>query len=460
MFTLGQPGFQASRREWLRLGGLGALGLSLPDLLADRPVAAGKKFGKAKSCILFFLGGGPSQHETFDPKPNAPREIRGDFKPLRTKVPGMHFCELLPRVAKVADKLTIIRSMHSDINVHSLSGYYMLTGRKHPGRGELSASPKDWPSIASVVGQLKPSRRVPFSSVALPEVIHNDNAPPWPGQNGGFMGITWHPHVLHCNPSLPGYQVRGLELPEGLGHLRVKERASLRQQLDEHFLKSQGDGQLKGFDVLQQRALDVLRDGAIHATFQLDREKETVRDRYGRTHLGQSVLLARRMIQAGVRLVQVNWPREKGDQMTGNPLWDTHHHNTERLRETLCPPLDQTLSALITDLDERGLLEETLVVVMGEFGRTPKINNRGGRDHWGSCYSVALAGGGVPGGQVIGASDKHGGYPSSRPITPPDLAATIFHLLGIPHNTEFKDRLGRPFPIIEGGQPIREVLES
>jgi len=452
-----QPGFFGSRREWFRLGGLGALGLSLSDLQAASPVSGNNKFGAAKSCILFFLGGGPPQHETFDPKPDAPREIRGDFKPIGTNVPGIHFCELLPKVARIADKLTIVRSMHSDVHVHSLSGYYMLTGRKHPGRGELSASPDDWPSIASVVGQLKPCRRVPFSSVALPEVIHNDNAPPWPGQNGGFMGVTWHPHVLHCNPSRPNYKVVGMELPEGLGHLRINERATLRQQLDEHFLKNQRDGQLTGFNVLQQRALDVLRDGAIHAAFKLDREKESIRDHYGRTHLGQSVLLARRLIQAGVRLVQVNWPREKGDQMTGNPLWDTHHHNTDRLQNNLCPPLDQTLSTLITDLNDRGMLKETLVVVMGEFGRTPKINKRGGRDHWGSCYSVALAGGGVPGGQVIGSSDGHGAYPKSRPLRPPDLAATIFHLLGISHHAEFRDRLDRPLPVVEGGQPIKEI---
>jgi len=460
MFTLGQPGFTSSRREWLRVGGLGALGLSLSDLIAAGQNSGNKKFGKAKSCILFFLGGGPPQHETFDPKPNAPREIRGDFNPIRTNVPGMHFCELLPQVAKIADKLTIIRSMHSDINVHSLSGYYMLTGRKHLGRGELSASPEDWPSIASVVGQLKPSKHSPFSSVALPEVIHNDNAPPWPGQNGGFMGVTWHPHVLHCNPSQPDYKIRGLELPEGLEHMRVHERSTLRQQLDHHFLKNQANGQVAGFDVLQQRALDILRDGAINSVFKLAQEKNATRDRYGRTHLGQSVLLARRMVQAGVRLVQVNWPREKGDQMTGNPLWDTHHHNTDRLRQKLCPPLDQTLSALITDLSERGMLEETLVVVMGEFGRTPKINKKGGRDHWGSCYSVALAGGGVPGGRIIGSSDDHGGYPKTRPLMPPDLAATIFHLLGISHHAEFKDQLDRPLPVVEGGQPIREIIEG
>ena len=447
-----------SRRDWIRLGGLGCLGLSMGDLLAADKVQAAGAFGRAKSCIIFFLGGGPPQHETFDPKPEAPAEIRGDFKSIRTSVPGTHFCELLPRVAKVADKLTVIRSLHSNTNVHSKSGYFMLTGRPHPGSGEVSASPEDWPSIASVVGQLRPSLRTPFSSVALPEVIHNDNAPPWPGQNGGFMGVTWHPHVLHCNPALPNYQVRGLQLPAGLSEFRVQERASLRRQLDAHFIKQLPDSQIGGLDQLQQRALDVVRASATHAAFKIDREKPVVRDRYGRTHLGQSMLLARRLVEAGVRLVQVNWPREKGDQMTGNPLWDTHHHNTSRLRDNLCPQLDQVLSALLTDLSDRGLLDETLVVVMGEFGRTPKINTRGGRDHWGACYSVALAGGGVPGGLTIGSSDAHGAYPKSRPLRPPDLAATIFHLLGIPANAEFKDRLNRPLPVVEGGSPIREII--
>ena len=203
--------------------------------------------------------------------------------------------------------------------------------------------------------------------------------------------------------------------------------------------------------------MGVLTSGPTRRAFELNREPNSIRDAYGRHKFGQSVLLARRLIQAGTRLVQVNFPREPGDLSSGNPLWDTHSKNAERLKKNLCPPFDQAFSTLLGDLQQLGLLDETLVVVMGEFGRTPKINKKGGRDHWGSCYSVALAGGGVPGGQIIGSSDDHGAYPRSRPLRPPDLAATIFHLLGIPHHAEFKDRLDRPLPVVEGGKPIREI---
>ncbi len=451
----------SSRREWLRLGGLTCLGVSVADLLrAAQPkdIPTTNSFGRAKSCILIFLGGGPPQHETFDPKPEAPREVRGIFKSIPTNVPGMHFSELLARTARVADKLTIIRSMHTDINVHSVSGYWMLTGREHPGKAEMSASPEDWPSIAAVVSRLKPSARTAFSSVILPEIIRNDNAPPWPGQTGGFMGVTWHPQVFECNPAQPGFRVQGLHPPEGMDEPRVRLRGQLREQLDAHFLKTQRDDQMSGFDQLQQTAFDVVREGTVQAASRLEQEPAAMRESYGPSKFGQSLLLARRLVQAGVRLVQVNWPREANDMATGNPMWDTHHHNAERLRDTLCPPFDQGFSALLTDLQSRGLLDETLVVVMGEFGRTPNINAGGGRDHWGPCFSVALAGGGVPGGQIVGASDARGAYPKERLLRPPDLAASIFHLLGINPLGDFMDRTGRPRLLIEGGQPIREVV--
>ncbi len=451
----------SSRREWLRLGGLTCLGLSVGDMAGAAPRASSpdSSFGAAKSCILIFLGGGPPQHETFDPKPEAPREVRGVFKAIGTPVPGMQFCELLPRTALMAGEITVIRSMHTDINVHSSSGYWMLTGREHPTKAEVTASPDDWPSIAAVVGRLKPSKRTAFSSVILPEVIRNDGAPlPWPGQTGGFMGTTWHPQLFQCDPSERDFRVEGLHAPEGLDERRVRVRGRLREALDAHFLATQRDDQMAGLSQLQQAAFDAVRESAIQAALKLEREPIALREHYGATKFGQSLLLARRMVESGVRLVQVNWPREPNDMATGNPMWDTHHHNADRLRDHLCPPFDRGFAALLADLRSRGMLQETLVVVMGEFGRTPAVNARGGRDHWGPCFSVALAGGGVPGGQVVGASDAHGAYPKERLLRPPDLAASIFHLLGIAPRGEFTDRNGRPRPLIEGGQPIRELV--
>jgi len=449
-----------SRREWLRFGGLGCLGVSLGDLLASQDSKESGSFGRAKSCIILFLGGGPPQHETFDPKPDAPLEIRGQFDPIRTNVPGMHFCELLPRVAKVADKLSVIRSMHSDINNHSSSGYWMLTGRRHKSRGEVSASPEDWPSIASVVGKLKPSARSPLSSVVLPERVVNNPGIPWPGQDGGFMGRTWDPFTFECEPNAPDFLVDEsslLSLPKFVPPARLRNRSNLLNHIDKQLQLAAGGDALDGWTNARKQALGMLTSGPVRRAFELKREPVAIRDSYGQHKFGQSVLLARRLIEAGTRLVQVNFPREPGDLSSGNPLWDTHSKNAQRLKNNLCPPFDQAFSTLLGDLQQRGLLDETLVVVMGEFGRSPKINKAGGRDHWGSCYSVALAGGGVPGGQVIGSSDKLGGYPKSRPLRPPDLAATIFHQLGISHHSEFKDRLGRPLPIVEGGTPIREI---
>ncbi len=451
-----------SRREWLRLGGLSCLGLSLSELIKARAATGGANkgasFGRAKSCILLYLAGGPPQHETFDPKPDAPLEIRGDFKPIPTSVPGVHFSELLPRTARIADKMAVIRSMSTDNNSHTASGYWMLTGYEHPAKVEIPASPSDWPCLASVVGALKPSQRSAFSSVILPEILHNDNAPPSPGQFGGFMGHVWNPHIFECDPSAPRFEIDGLKLPAEVAPLRLDERVQLLRQFDRHFANVTANGSAAAFDRIQQQAFDVVRNATTRAAFELEREPAGLRDRYGRTKWGQSVLLARRLVEAGVRLVQVNWPRELNDMATGNPVWDTHKNNSARLRDVLCPQFDLSFSALVADLHERGLLAETLVIAMGEFGRTPKINAQGGRDHWGHCFSLAVAGAGIEGGQVIGASDKAGGYPVSRPLRPQDLAATIFHLLGIDSNGDFPDLFGRPRPLTNGGTPIRELV--
>ena len=452
-----------SRRELLRVGGLGTLGLSLSGLLGAQaqaaPVSVAGSFGRAKSCILIFMSGGPPQHETFDPKPGAPLEIRGSLGSIPTSVSGLHFSETLPYTAKLAHRMAVIRSMTTDINSHSTSGYYMLTGYPHSSKAEnMPPDHSDWPSIASVVGTLKPSEGSPLSSVVLPEPVHNNPNILWPGQNGGFMGPTWHPHVLKCDPREDRVHIEGMSPPPGVSEIRIQERSALLGQLDHHFNSQISAPGFVDFGRMQQKAFEVLHAPRSRAAFELDRESGAMRDAYGRHKFGQSALLARRLVEAGVRLVQVNWPREEGDTAIGNPLWDTHSKNTERVRDVLCPQFDRTYATLLGDLEQRGLLDETLVVVMGEFGRSPKINAAGGRDHWGQVFSVALAGAGIAGGQVIGSSDKIGGLPDSRPVRPPDLAASLFHLLGINPHGEFMDPLGRPRMLTNSGVALRELV--
>ncbi len=466
MKPLGPIANPFSRREWLRVGGLGALGLSLSDLLGARASASdlvketkGPTFGRAKSCIILFLSGGPPQHETWDPKPDAPSELRGSFSPIRTSVPGLNFCETLPYTAQIAHHLTVIRSMCTDIHAHSTSGAYMLTGYEPQSKAEnVPPGPNDWPSMAAVVGALRPSKRSPLSAVALPDEIYNDGHIVWPGQNGGFMGGNWHPTLMKCDPTQLPMRIEGLTLDTGLTSVRLSERFELLRQMDGQFTAAVKSGAVSEMDGMQQRAFDLLHSEAGRSAFALENETMALRDAYGPHKFGQSVLLARRLVEAGTRLVQVNWPREGDREVKGSPLWDTHSNNAGRIRDVLCPQFDRTFATLVSDLHERGLLDETLVVAMGEFGRTPKHNARGGRDHWGSVFSVALAGAGLVGGQVIGASDRSGAFPEDRPVRPPDLSATIFHLLGIDPAGDFLDHLQRPRLITNGGVPLRELV--
>jgi hypothetical protein len=447
-----------SRRELIRAGGLGALGLGLPDLSAGRAAPlAGRP--RANSCLIIFLSGGPPQHETFDPKPAAPIEIRGPFLPIATSVPGLQFSELLPLSAARADRMCVIRSMTTGIHSHSTSGAFMLTGHEPTSVAEsVPPSAQDWPSLAGAVGALRAAERSPLDAVILPEPIFNNPAIPWPGQNGGFMGAAWHPHILRCDPSQERIEIEGLTAAAGVTELRLDDRHALLGQVDRLLQRGLRSPAIAEMNRFQQEAFDLLHAGATREALEIEREPAASRDRYGRGKFGQSVLLGRRLIEAGVRLVQVNWPREPGDTAAGNPLWDTHQDNAGRLKNVLCPQFDTAYSALLDDLSERGLLDETLVVVMGEFGRTPTINAAGGRDHWGSVFSVALAGAGVPGGGVIGSSDDRGGMPADRPVRPPDLAATIFQLLGISPDHEFRDPFDRPLQVVSGGQALREIV--
>jgi hypothetical protein len=451
-----------SRREWLRVGGLSVLGLSLPGLLRAAAVPArqpeGATFGRAKNVIFLWLQGGPPQHETFDPKPDAPAEIRGLFKPIATNVPGIRFCELLPRTARFADKLAIVRSLSTNDDNHDVSGYWILTGYPY-GRGSArQIKPTDWPYFGSIVKMLRPSERLPaLTSVWLPDLMRlNDNVRP-AGQTAGFLGKLWEPERFVGDPAAPDYHIDGLSLAGELTSVRLNRRLDLRNQLERHFGALERGGNLDAWDRQSQQAYDLVTSGKARAAFDLRREPEQIRDRYGRHSWGQSVLLARRLIEAGVRLVHVNWTRELGDSAVDNPMWDTHAQNADRLQDVLCPQFDVSFAALMDDLHQRGLLSETLVMVIGEFGRTPRINKLGGRDHWGNVFSCALAGAGISGGQVLGASDKNGAYPATDPIRPHDLTATLFHLLGIDPNGVFLDKSNRPHPLTRG-EPWHRLL--
>lgn len=458
-----------TRREWLHVGGLNAIGLSLPQLMG-RPARAadmmapklasglGSSFGRAKNCIFLWLQGGPPQHETFDPKPDAPVEIRGPFKPIATTVPGVRFCELLPRTARHAHEMAVVRSLSTRDDNHDVSGYWLLTGYPYGPGSARQIKPTDWPYFGSVVKMLKPSTKMPaLTTVWVPDMMRlNDNVTP-AGQTAGFLGKQWEPERFVGDPAKPDYHIEGLDFGFGSSKERVASRKALLGQLDHSFAPGSDADAVRAWDRLSMNAFDLVTSGAARAAFDLSKEADNTRDRYGRYTWGQSCLLARRLIEAGVRLVHVNWPREPGDSAVDNPLWDTHAQNADRLQDCLCPMFDMTFDALMTDLAERGLLAETLVVVVGEFGRTPKINAVGGRDHWGHVFSAAFAGAGIRGGSVIGASDRNGAYPVTDPIRGGDFTATIFHLLGIDAHGMFRDKADRPHPLTKG-EAIAGVL--
>lgn len=453
-----------TRREWLRVGGLGAFGLSAGSLRsahAAQPAATGElaaSFGKAKRCIVLFMLGGPPQHETWDPKPQAPTEIRGDFGTIATATPGYHIGELMPQTAKLTEQIAILRAMATDDNAHSSSGYWMLTGRPHSPKGQenaLPGAPNNWPSLPAVVRHLKGDHTSLPGAIRLPEEIWNTGRIVWPGQDAGWLGDHADPWLVTCDPNKADFHVPDIGLPVEISPERFSRRNALRNFMNEH-VPSLANTPVKRWSSWQHKAVELLGSTGAQSAFALDQEHAAVRDRYGRNRFGQSVLLARRLIEQGVSLVQVNWTRWEDDENVA-PAWDTHAKNAERLKNALMPPMDQAYSALLGDLSERGMLEDTLVVWMGEFGRSPKINASGGRDHWGHCFSVALAGGGVRGGVVHGQSDRQGGYPLDGRVEPQDLSATVFHCLGIDPESTIRDPFGRPLTITTG-QPIRAVM--
>jgi hypothetical protein len=448
----GCPGFRrsgATRRQVLQVGAVGWLGLSLSDLLRAEESRV-KPRVRARSVIFLHQFGGASHHDTFDMKPAAASGIRGEFRPIATNVGGVEVCEHLPRLARVADKFCLVRSVHHTVSAHNSAAYYSLSGHKPlVDIVTANATATDFPAYGSIVDKLAPSpERVP-TAVSLPTMIA-DGPFRTPGEFAGFLGKRHDPLFVTRDPNDPRFRVDELSLPLEVPLRRADDRRALLAGLVEHARLRESIAAVRGMNTYQQRAFSLLTSPETRRAFDIHREDPRLRDRYGRTTYGQSVLLARRLVEAGVRFVTVYYSPGIGG-------WDTHAKNFSTLARSRLPITDQTVSALLEDLDARGLLDETMVVWTGEFGRTPKINKDAGRDHWPRCYTVLMAGGSLKRGHVHGASDASGAFPKDDPCTPDDLSATMFDCLGIDPATELRDQLDRPVPVSYGA-PIKGLL--
>ncbi|MGE3804068.1 MAG: DUF1501 domain-containing protein [Gemmataceae bacterium] len=454
MLHLQSPGSRLcdglTRRDFLHVGGLALAGLTLPDLAR---AARGKS--KIRSCIELFMWGGPSQLETFDLKPDAPEGIRGPFQPIATKTVGTRICEHLPLLARRTDRYAIIRSAtHTGVN-HGTSAYHMLTGHIHFTPGTLRhPTPNDHPSIGSSVTKYGPQPANVPSHVSIPSILHDGDGGEVPGQGAGMLGARYTPFFVNGDPTQADFSVDTLKLPGDINRQRFQQRLGLQAALEQHAEKLTRLPGPQAMDDHYERALRWLSTPATERAFHLAAEPKNVRDRYGMHHFGQSCLLARRLVEAGVPLITVYW---NTPSLTDDGSWDTHKDNERRSKNDLLPHFDKGLAALLDDLHERGLLDETLIVWKGEFGRTPRINKNGGRDHWGFCQSVILAGGGIKGGQVHGSSDASAAYAAELPVSPDDLAATTFDRFGIPIDTEIRDAQGRPLPLCLG-KPLTALM--
>jgi hypothetical protein len=435
-----------SRRDFLRVGSLGLAGLSLADLF--RVQSATKTSARAKSVVQLYMWGGPSQLETFDLKPNAPDGVRGEFQTIATKVPGTRICEHLPKLAALADRYAILRSVtHTGVN-HGTSAYHMLTGQIHLTPGTLRhPTPNDLPSVGCAVGKFGRQPKDVPAYVSLPSVLVDGDGGEVPGQGPGLLGQKFAAFQVHGDPTQPDFSMDTLTLPADLKGRRFQERMKLQAALEQH---AENLAHLPGAEEMgshYERAYRLLLSDKTRQALNLASEPEKIRERYGWHDFGQSCILARRLVEAGVPLITVYWGRG-APGAPGN--WDTHANNCQQMKEKLLPAFEQGLTAFLEDLQSRGLLDETLVMWFGEFGRTPRINKNAGRDHWGFCQSVLMAGAGVRGGQVYGSSDAHAAYAAELPVSPDDLAATVFHSLGIKLEQELHDTQGRPLPMCTG----------
>lgn len=429
----------------LQVGYSGLLGISLPSLLAQSAqsaaTTAAQPSRKGKSVILVFLTGAPSHLDTFDLKPEAPPELRGEFKPIAAGTPGLRICEHLPRLAARSDKYAVVHSLAHRENNHLVATHHVLTGYQQPGAFfDKVASRDDWPCYSSALNYLRPRRDGIPSGVNLPTFLM-EGPLTWPGQHAGFLGPKYDPWQITRDPNAADFRVDSVRLAPGLEIERLRDRRALLDEVDKQRKQFDALAECRRLADQQELAFSILTSGKIARAFELDREPAAVRDRYGRHSFGQSLLLARRLVQAGVPVVQANMGRVQN--------WDNHSNIFPTLKNRLLPPLDQAVAALLDDLAATGLLDETLVLLLGEFGRTPKISNAG-RDHWAPCFSGLFAGAGVRGGQIIGKSDKIGAYPATTPYSPDDLGATVYHVLGVDPASEVRDRQNRPVQLNRG----------
>jgi hypothetical protein len=448
-----------TRRDFLRIGTVALSGLCL--------TAGGRagevRRGRVRACILLYMDGGPSHIDLWDLKPHAPAEIRGAFRSIATSVPGTHVCEHLPRVARQMHRLVQVRSVRHAETVHDPAVYQMLTGRKHvSSAGDLTVQPTDFPHMGTVFGKVDRRPAVMPRVIELPETMKM-GARILPGQNAGFLGATHDPFRVTVTPDArvvpPEFAPRADVAPE-----RLAGRASLLHRFDAAVASWQRRAEAEGFDRFQEQALALLSRPQVRQAFDLEREPTRVRENYGENRHGQSVLVARRLVAAGARFVTVYWGKELQDWADGQGLrpannpWDTHRNQFPLLKNELLPRADRALAALVDDLAGRGLLGETLVVWMGDFGRTPRIDRKfASRDHWPAANTVLLAGAGTPGGAVLGRTDATAAEVTDSPVSPADLTATIFHLLGIDPHAVIHDPQGRPYLLAEG-QPVRSLL--
>jgi hypothetical protein len=447
------------RRAALRIGGAGMLGLTLPRMLRAAESQAARP-ARAKSVVFLYQFGGPSHVDTFDMKPEAPDGVRSHFGQIASSVPGLPICEMLPETAKVIDKVTLVRTVYHNMKNHNSASYYALTGHAPPLDDiRLRDSVELFPAYGSVVDRLAPVANGLPTFVAYPYVIRDGAVTP--GQHASFLGKAHDPLLITEDPNSSSFKLPELNLPANLSVERLEQRREIQKLINRQTESAERTAAAAGLDAYYEKTLSMLSSTAVRNAFDLSAEPEEIRRKYGRTTYGQSCLLARRLVEAGVKFVNVYFSSSIGGQSTTDGGWDTHGFNNTFMYPILkarhLPLTDQTLPVFLNDLDERGLLDSTLVVWMGEFGRTPKLNSQTSRDHWPQCYTVLLAGGGAKRGYVHGRSDRQGAFPDRDGVPIEDLSATMFALLGLDAETEVYDRLNRPLPI-SSGRPVTGVM--
>ncbi len=432
------------RRRFLQIGALGAFGLHLPGLLRAEAAAAAPR--RDRACILLWLQGGPSQIDTFDPKPDAPAEIRGPFEPLETNVPGIRIADVFPRLARRAHHYALLRSVHAPSALHIMGHQFMLCG--------MGSNTVAYPNMAAVISRLRRGESLLPPWVMLPNMAYETNATPVKMcQTAGYLGSEYDAVIPQGDVVEGPLTLRELDPPAGIDAQRLSRRRRLLGVSPAREIGAVEPG--RSADSIYERAFSLMDAAGVRQALDVRKEPDVLRDRYGRNHVGQGALVARRLVEAGTRFVTVNWPNRIA--------WDVHTDLEGQMRTHLCPTLDRALSTLLDDLNDRGLLESTLVIAMGEMGRTPKLGNADfryadGRDHWAGAMSVLMAGGGVRGGQVIGASDEHGAYPADRPVPCEDMVASVYHAFGIRPEDTVPAVGGQPKPVLERGQPVLELF--